>query len=295
MEKVNIERIIERIKDLPTLPDVVMKVNQLANDPKTSATDIAKIITTDQSLSMKILKLVNSAFFGFPGEIKSISHAITILGFKTIQNIALTISVFDMFGKSKSLGNFDRKEFWKHSIGCAVCGRLVATKLHYEDADLAFTGGLLHDIGKIILDQYLHNEFVKVLEELTKKPAFIYDVEKEVLGFNHSNLGEQLASNWKLPKPLIDVIGHHHKPMAHPQDDKLTYIVHMADVICRAKKIGANGDSRQPKLGKEIVEELGFSLLDLELILRQVNSEMNKAIDFLKLTSAASREQSTSS
>ena len=288
MDPKNVKHIIERITDLPTLPSVVMKVNELVKNPKASASDIGRVISTDQSLSVKILKLVNSAFFGFPGQIKSISHAITILGFKTIQNIALSVSVFDLFGKGKGTAGFDRAEFWKHSIGCAVCARLIATKLRYEDADLAFTAGLLHDIGKVVMDQYLHEDFEKVLTDLQRAPNYIYDVEMRVLGFSHAQLGGQLAEVWKLPKVHADVIAHHHHPSRHQDDDRLTYIVHMADVICRAKKIGANGDARRPILKKDIVDELGFSVLDLELLLRQVTEEMNKAADFLQLTAAAS-------
>ena len=144
----------------------------------------------------------------------------------------------------------------------------------------------MHDIGKVVLDQYMHDDFVQVLEELDKNPGFIYDVEKKVLGFTHALLGEQLATVWKLPNVLNNVIAHHHSPAAYPDDDKLVFIVHMADAICRAKKIGENGDTRRPVLKKEIVDELDFSALDLELILRQVHDEINKAADFMKLTAS---------
>jgi len=253
-QRENLRRITEDIVDLPTLPVVVVQIMEMVDNPKTSAADLTRLISSDQSLTAKMLKLANSAFYGFPRRIGTIGLAVVVLGFDTIKNLVLSISVLEKFSRSRSGQMFDRMGFWEHSIGCGVAGRFLARKLGYRVSGEAFVAGLLHDLGKLILSQYLVEEFSQCLQIAIKDDLFIRDAEKTVLGVTHAEVGGWLAEEWNLPRQLVEAIHFHHNPARAKKDRELVALTHLADVLCRAEKVGFSGDSKGAILDPEALE-----------------------------------------
>ena len=191
-----LEEIVDKVKKLPTLPSVANKITSLINDPTCTAIRLAEVINKDQSLTTRVLRLVNSAFYSLSAEVTNVKHGIALLGFKTISQMVISISVFDVFA-GKYGEEFDRRGFWKHSIGCGVISKIVAQRAKYPKEDDCFTAGLLHDIGKVVLDQYLHEDMIQVIQRTREKEMSFGDAEQEVLGLNHADIGGQVMKKWK--------------------------------------------------------------------------------------------------
>ena len=282
-KEINIQKIIGTIDKLPTLPYVVSTLNDLIRNPNTSASDIHKIIMKDQALSSRILKLVNSAFYGFSERISSISHAIVILGFNTVKNVALTASVFDMFSKADDREVvFDRQAFWLHSLACAGAARLIATKVKLPAVEDIFVAGLVHDIGKLVLDQFVHEKFVEIAKLVQDRNILIKNAEETVLdGINHSQVGAWLATRWKLPTGLVQMIGLHHRPEIADQLIKPVACVHLADIVVRSLDIGSGGDRKIPSVNKEAWDALGVTIKDLDAVMAGMEKELKETEAFL--------------
>ncbi|MFC1809246.1 HDOD domain-containing protein [Candidatus Omnitrophota bacterium] len=278
----DIQKVIKGIDKLPTLPLVVTKLTDLVTNPHTSASDIQNVITKDQALSARVLKLVNSAFYGFSERISSISHAIVILGFNTIKNIALSASVFEMFDKEHGESQLDKEGFWMHSIAVAGASKLIARHLRLTTLEDIFVAGLLHDVGKIILDQFMHEEYRKVIDIVGERNILIAEAEYEVLELSHSQVGAYLATNWKLPAALVQMIGLHHKPELAGDFAKHTFCVHLADILVRALEIGSGGDNRMPMISKSLWEEYGFDSDKIRMILDVLEEELQDVENFVK-------------
>lgn len=276
-----IEETINNIDDLPTLPTIYSQLNENINDPKASARRISAIIEEDQALTAKIFKVINSAFYSFPQKISSISHAVVLLGFNEIKHIALAVSVIDLFGDSVSGRRFNHMAFWSHSLAVAVCSRIIAKKagpMLFKDPEEVFAAGLMHDIGKIVEDQFMHNDFVKVLVAAGKDGSLIKDAENKILQFDHQDTGKFLARKWKLPESFLQVISLHNSPEKCSKENKnfpLVSAVHVADVIVRSLKIGYGGDEYVPPLHRDSWDVLGFSKGYIEVLMQ----ETEKAFD----------------
>ncbi|MDD2717352.1 MAG: HDOD domain-containing protein [Candidatus Wallbacteria bacterium] len=280
----DLELVAGRIKDLPTLPIVVNKIVTLVENPKASAADLAKIVSMDPALTTKILTVVNSAFYSFPRKISTISHAVMILGFGDVKNIALSISVFNIF-KGKKSEALNLPEFWKHSIGVGVAARLLGKRVKYPEAEEAFIAGLLHDVGKIVFQRFFSTEYAKVIQYCQSHRIWIREAEKAILdGTDHNDIGEVVGEKWKLPPRLVRVLKYHHTPLASPEADMLTSLVHAGDVFTRIRKIGDGGDGNFiPQLVKEIWYKLKISPEELNKVYLELDDEMQKAMEFLEL------------
>jgi HD-like signal output (HDOD) protein len=236
-----IKRITESIISLPTLPTVVTKMIQLVDNPKTSASSLARLIYTDQALTARILKLANSAYYGFPREISTVNMAIVVLGFNTVKEMGLSLSVFEVFKGSASDGGFDISRFWQHSIACGSAARMIARRFKRNLIGEAFVAGLLHDIGKVILKQYMRAEFSAIIEQSAHGIVALDDAEKEIAGATHAQIGGWLAEKWNLPKIIVESIACHHIPWEAKQDPALVAIVSVANYLCHIGQIGNSG------------------------------------------------------
>jgi HD-like signal output (HDOD) protein len=272
--------IVRKIETLPTLPTTFAKINNLMQNPKTSANDVSDVVSRDQVITARLLKLVNSSFYGFPGRITTVSSAVVILGFNALKNLVLSSSVFDMFQLSGNEGFFNLQEFWKHSIACAVTSRLIGIQMEYGEPEEMFVAGLLHDIGKLVEIQYLQTSFNRVIERTKKEHILIYDAEKEIFGFTHSEIGSLLGKKWKLPSPLNEAIEAHNNFSRSNKFPQLSAAVHVADALVRAKGIGDPGDNYVPEIDRRAWEALGLSLGHIEPIMEKINSGVKDALNF---------------
>lgn len=282
----DVEKLLSKVEAVPTLPHLVSKLVQVVTSDASSARDVAKIIGYDQAFTSKILRLVNSAFYGFPQKIATVSHATAILGFNVIRSLALSVTVFDMF-RGESYG-FDRGAFWKHSIGTGVVARALARKVRYKEPEEIFIAGLLHDIGKVVEDKYLHDDFVFVLQMVAEKGCSMREAELETLGMDHARVGGKLAERWNLPPLLREVVRWHHEP---PSDigtltdgGKVVGLVHMANIVCRVKQFGYGGDALVPEPHQALWEVTGLQEPDLRDILENIDQEYENAAAFVEMS-----------
>lgn len=283
--------IFESAEDLPTLPEVAIRLQEVVNDPDSGAKDVARIIEDDPAIAAKVLKMVNSVFYA-PArgeEITELPAAIARLGFVTVTNIALSTSVFQAFAKYEH-PVFDRHDFWRHS----VCVGIVATVLHDFCAnhitaritrDVVHLSAIVHDMGKILFERYANPEFHKAL-----KNAKDYDIpavkeEARFIGMGHDQAGAWLANKWKLGEEIQNVILWHHDPLDCPveQTRDLIKLVHMADYICHNQSLGESGNP-SPTYDHRVREALGLTPDKIGEIMNIVEVEAAKSDILLSLS-----------
>jgi putative nucleotidyltransferase with HDIG domain len=288
MKQDRISKIINEVQKLPTLPSVANKVTKLLKDPTCTAIRVSEVIDKDPSLTIRVLRLVNSAFYSIRSEVTSVRHAVALLGFKTITQMVITISVFDVF-KGGYGREFDREGFWKHSIGCAVMSQKIAQLIDYAGVDDCFTAGLLHDIGKVVVDQYLHEEMEKVIQLTQEHEISFADAEKEIMGINHADIGGQVMENWKIPIPIIVAVKYHHNVLEERGNeekarDLIVDIVRLSDIICKREKIGYTGDSFRPEITEDLYSRLNINKEAIDKVIESGRDEIEKAGIFIELT-----------
>jgi len=281
-EKV-IKRVIEGTSSLPALPVILDRATRMLDDPDVSASDVGRIIIKDQSIASKVLRLVNSAFYGCQRQISTISQAVVILGFNTVRNVILSVSVFEAFSKDSKADGFDKYRFWEHSIACGVATRAIGKHLGVKDPEEAFVGGLLHDIGKLVLEQSLPDEFVKVLHLVKDMGISILEAEEVVLATTHPEVGRCLSQKWNLPQALEETIAFHHNPTAAETHLKLVSAVHLADSSVKGLGIGYSGDELVPPIDRRIWDGLRLNLDVFGRWLREIDDEVESACGFLPL------------
>jgi HD-like signal output (HDOD) protein len=224
-----IAKLIEEIGEIPTLPTIMQTITDIVNDPDSSAADLANVIGSDVGLSSKILKLANSAAFGFSREISDVQHAIALLGFRQTQALALSVPVFENLIK---LASFDFRSFWGHSLRCARLSRLLSTALPERSIDSAFVAGLLHDIGQVVFAMSVSGKQAEAARLQTSRHMSPIEAEEAVLGTTHAEIGYHLGEHWLLPPALTTAVRYHHSPELQPQPQDVAGIVFLANTYC---------------------------------------------------------------
>ncbi len=223
---------LDRIKEIPTLPAVVFELNKYLQDPDTSIKTVCQTIEKDQAITLKILRLVNSAFYGFKSKISDLRNAIVLLGFSAVRNAIVSLSVINSFSSKRMvLMNFDITQFWRHSLAVAVTSKSIAQLSKKESPDNCFVGGLLHDIGKVILAQYFQDLFEQVWTTFQDEHVSFYEAEKRKLPIDHTIIGAHLASKWQLPEGLIDAIRWHHEFQPQSKNANFLRNIYLANFI----------------------------------------------------------------
>ena len=268
------KRKVEALENLPTLPGVVSKLSQMVESPTISTAQVGEMIGADQVLSAKVLRLINSAFFGFPGKISTVTHALVLLGFNAVKGLVLTASVFDIMAT-------EMLHLWKHSLGVSLAAGIISRRLELKDTEEIIVAGLLHDIGKVALKVEGPDEYDLVAQEVAESKSLFIVAEDKVLGFNHTKVGEWLSEKWNLPANLSDPITLHHKPKMAKASPQATAVVHMSDILVRSLGYGDGGDNAMPILDRDIVKTLGLSLSDVGEILEEMEGEFIKGEDLI--------------
>jgi putative nucleotidyltransferase with HDIG domain len=221
-----------QIKELPTLSPVATRVVGMILNTDTTARDLAQIIEKDPAMVSKLLKLVNSSFFGFSSRITSVVHAIMILGFNTVLNAVLSMAVIDAFRvrKYKSKG-LDLETLWRHAISVAVIARHMGRSIGGQSHEYAFSAGILHDIGKIVMAIFFAERFIELQQSAQALDGDYLEAERRHFPIGHASLGAIMAGHWKLPDELTHVIAHHHHPVPMGKTDNMVMLIHAADAL----------------------------------------------------------------
>jgi HD-like signal output (HDOD) protein len=230
---------IREISHIATLPEITLRIVELVEDPKSTAQDLHKVIANDPALCARILKVVNSAFYGLPGQIASINRAIVLLGLNAVKNIAIAASLAKLFRGGQLAPSFNARDLWLHSMATAAASKAIADSLKLGLADEAFLAGLIHDIGIVVEIQYDRHKLVEVVGRVQPNDegvpaADMLAAETEIFGANHQDFGRGLCEKWKFPKSFVNVTGFHHNPMALPADSRT-----LASVVCVADRLAA--------------------------------------------------------
>jgi len=270
MNAKDIERIVSSLDRIPTLPVIYSKLGKLLQSPDATIAAVSNIISEDQVIAAKVLKFVNSAFYGFPQRVGSLQRAIVILGFNTIKNLVFATSVFDMFRGMDTGNAFDKKNFWKHCIGCAVAARVLAEAADLRNPDEVFTGGLLHDIGKLVTAVHYPERYSTVVNDVQATGCPMVEAERKVFGYDHCQVGSALAVHWRFPPETAQMIGAHHLADGAVPSRKDIAAVHIGNILCMALGLGSGGERRLATVNPRAWELLGLSLSSLELVMDKI-------------------------
>jgi len=226
----NVAELVETIENLPTLPDILGVISSIVDDPESTADDLATVISSDSALSSRLLKLANSAAFGFSRRVSSIKHAIALLGFRQTQALALSACVFDKLGSDVK---FDLRAHWNHSFACATLAKLIGSAVKTEWNETAFLAGLFHDMGKLAIAMNMRGEQERIEAICLSDNMAAIEAEEAVLGINHAETGYLLADHWLLPPAMANAIRFHHSPGQEPEPKGLADVVFLADAYCK--------------------------------------------------------------
>jgi putative nucleotidyltransferase with HDIG domain len=257
-KKTGVLEILENVNNLPSIPVVLTEVNKLLENDGTSATELGKVIAKDQGLVAKILVVANSPLYGIPRRVSTIDFAIVILGFNHIKNIVISLSMMEAF-KSIHGAKFDQKKFWQHSVLTALTAKRIADDLGYYFSGEAFTAGLLHDLGIPIIYKFFNKEFLEITEKQKESGRNYWEIEEEVLGATHSEVGEFLINKWNLPPALAEVVAHHHKPDVPSEYSEITAVVHLADYMLNFLEVGNFAWDQGLELDPTVFDKLNLS------------------------------------
>jgi putative nucleotidyltransferase with HDIG domain len=281
-----IEGLLAGAPELAALPQVVMRVIDLTAKPNATAADLERVICLDQALAAKILTLANSSYYGLPRRLSSVKEAVVFLGFKSVRNLAMAITTFSIFlGKSDSV-SLARRALWRHSLDVAECARVVSSRLpaHVQGAfgtDEAFTCGLLHDIGKMLLDTSRHDLFVGISGWADSQKRRYYEVETAVLPFGHSLIGAAMAGRWNLPPMLCEAVAFHHTPRAAEVNPRLTATISLSNEIAHFLDSGGVDEADLMTRAEESLVPLHVNADTLPALAAACRIELDKGLSGL--------------
>lgn len=270
--------IIKSIRDLPSLPAVVMELLNSFGQEDANMSALADKVARDQALAAKTLRLANSSFYGLPCKVTTIQQAITILGFDTVRTLITAAAVTDNFSSGKH-ATFDFKAFWRHSTGTALCSKMLARSLNLNQ-DYAFVSGLLHDIGKLVLVTRFPQQYSETMTYRTEHDCYMLEAERTVLGLDHTTVGRALAEHWKFPALMQRSIANHHAPEAADMGD-IPSIVHIADAIVHALDLAGLEDDLVPAVAENAWNSLAIAPAALRKVFRDTESEFEEACHIL--------------
>jgi len=256
-------RVINKMKEIKSFPQFVIETLRKLNDPDSSASDVATSLSRDEGLVLRTLKLANSAAYGISRNISDVSEAIALLGYKNISNIVIAASVYSVMDRGFHGYALDRGELWRHSLTTAYASRYIAQATKKIPPEEAYVGGLLHDIGKVVLNDYVHFGYGLIVKEVEEKHIPFTEAELRIIGFDHSTVGALLVERWNLPKGYYYSTLLHHRPNdlepEHAEFQPLLDVISTANSICLMMGIGIGADGLQNYVYPEPLERLGIS------------------------------------
>lgn len=272
---------VREISHIATLPEITLKIIELVESPSSTAQDLHKVIANDPALCSRILKVVNSAFYGLPGQIGSINRAIVLLGLNAVKNIAIAASLAKLFRGGSLTPNFSAKDLWSHSIATAAASKLIADQVKLGLADECFLAGLIHDLGIIVEIQYDRHRLIDVLGRVAPDASGVPTqdmlmIEEEIFGATHQDFGFGLCEKWKFPRTFVNVCGFHHRPLELPTEARtIVSIVSIADRLAGGIDKGFRLDLTSLEIPADVMDDIKLSSEGLDAVRARLPEQLD--------------------
>ena len=275
------DKILKSIKNIPAFPAVAMKVVALMDSPNYSITDVADLVKYDQAITANILRICNSAYFGLPHKVVTINDAVMRLGQQNIVRAVQAAGASTFYKKAKGYG-LEANKLWEHSVGVALMTQILSRRIfNCEDAKL-YTTALLHDIGKVIMGEFVDESFPQIHDLVSKEGISFLDAEEKIIGINHADLGGRMASQWNFPKDMMDAIIYHHRPdLMQDEGNSGAWLVYLADQACIMMGIGLGSDGLAYKGLSEVIIKFKLRQRDFEECIMLMLEDLDRAKEVL--------------
>ncbi|MGD1969634.1 MAG: HDOD domain-containing protein [Desulfobacterales bacterium] len=271
-------KLFKGLEDLMPMPQVILKAQMMLTDPNSSFEDLANVIETDPEITLQVLNVVNSAYYSLQKEVCSVRQACVMLGLKVIAEIIMAAGTSSLFKKALEAYNMNPKGLWQHSLATAIGSRKIANAVQPSLANEAFLAGLFHDVGKLILDEHIFSRNDAFKKFLGNSPDTHYMAEKQILGFDHSEIASELCKRWKFPQAVSKAIGRHHH--LNPDNvDELTFILHAADNLNKIDGNGISGGCELYEIDEQVLQCLALEEDDINSILAEVSESVGQISD----------------
>jgi HD-like signal output (HDOD) protein len=279
--KINWSDLESKVQDVFPIPPVLEKIVRAVNDNDASAASLENVFKLEPALTLKLLTLANSAYFGMPGKITNIRSAITLLGLNLIKSLAIHASVNEFFRFGTNVPSFSGYELWKHSVGVAVCAKMIARRFQLGNAEDFFTLGILHDVGLILEYQFYREAFITIVSRMHERNGGLPAIEREVLGLDHAELAKRLFGKWQIPESLTQALGYHHDPLAAPEPIRAPASgLYLADQLVR--QIGFGFGSPADPLLPEVLAPWSITPDVLEDLRHEFDQQISEMTLFLQ-------------
>jgi putative nucleotidyltransferase with HDIG domain len=281
--KIN-KRILKSIQTLPPFPATIQKVIALAGDPDSSLTELVAVVRFDQAITANILRICNSAYFGLRRPVDNVNDAIMHMGKKNVLRAVMAAGLSRYFRTQKG---YDVKggDLWEHAVAVALMSQICAARLSRPDDPRLFTAGVLHDIGKMVLGEFVHESWPKIQELVENKKYSFLEAEEEVIGVNHAELGGEIALIWKFPDEILKAIAFHHRPDLLADDDAVPWIVYLSNQVCHIMGIGVGTDALAYRSVGDVAGRFQLKQRDLENMMAELHLKLQGARELVSIVS----------
>ena len=273
--------ILRRVESLPPLPGTALRLIDVVNEPNATMEEVLEVVKYDQAVTGALLRYCNSAHTGLSRTIGSLKEAIVLLGTSKLVKLALSIHADSMLGSPQDGYGLERGDLWRHSAAVALGSPIVARRLKIDNANLLFTAGLLHDVGKVILNEYVADELAEIIRRVDELGQSFLEAEQETLGFTHAELGAMVAEQWKLPETIVRCIRYHHTPGEADPTDPAIDAVHIADVLCLMLGVGLGVDGLSYHADPAVMQRHNFTERDVEVLGSEMLTELGQLEDLV--------------
>jgi len=263
---ITLQEIVEQTTDLPSIPAAAVRVIQETDSALSTAAHIAEVLAQDQSLTIRILRLANSAYFGLSRRVDDLTEAVVVLGMRNVRNLAMVACSYPWMVRPLKGYALGPRQLWSHSFSIAVGAQLVAKQARIPNDDVAFTAGLLADVGKSALSVWLEDKLAALIVYATREGMTFDEAERKVLGYDHAQVGEYLAAQWNFPTSITQVIRWHHQPSSLETPDPIVDCVHVGDYLTMIMGYGLGGDGLQYGFDTTTLERLQLTTDHLDQI-----------------------------
>ncbi len=281
---ISVDKILRKAAQLPPFPVVVQRALQLVADPRSSAQEVVDVIQFDQSITADLLRLCNSAYFSLQRKVQSLKEALVLIGFNQLFEIVLGRQASRLLSKPSAGYDLQRGELWRHSVASALLSGIVCKRLGRQPSPVLFTATLLHDIGKVILSEFVKDYFDEIKRLIEEKSVSFNDAEKEILGIDHAELGGRIAEEWKFPKVIVSSVRYHHTPFSTSEEDEIVLLTHLCDVVAMLTGIGGGSDGLYYHPSEEIMKHYRLEEEDIELFIIELAVLFGQVKELLNIT-----------